>query len=553
MQPVGNITFSNNNPRTSQPNDVGSSFKIASFNVLNYFNGDGLGGGFPTSRGADSAFEFNRQRDKVIAAINAIDAAVVGLMEIENDGYGPESAVQDLVNGLNSAGQNYAFIDPGVSVIGTDEIAVALIYQPDKVTPVGNAAILDSSVNPLFDDTKNRPALAQTFIDNATGAQFTVVVNHLKSKGSDCNDVGDPDTGDGQGNCNVTRTQAAQALAAWLAGDPTGAGDSDILIIGDLNSYAMEDPITALKNAGYTNLVEQYQGDQAYSYTFFGESGYLDHALASASLASQVTGVTEWHINTDEPVALDYNEEFKTPNQVMTYYNPDPYRASDHDPVVIGLDLTAEAVEVAIDIWPLLPINPINLNSGAKVPAAILSSPAFDATTVNAQTVELAGAPATGLIFSNWPTISLVDINWDGRRDMILYFSTQDMTLVAGDTTATLTGETFGGLSFSGTDSVLVIPPLAPFLISPDDGAVLRTHRPIFRWRSLGVTCYAIQIASDPDFNNLVQEATVVQLPFYRASYLPNGTYYWRVQIGGECNITEGPWGGPRSFVIDGR
>jgi hypothetical protein len=157
----------------------------------------------------------------------------------------------------------------------------------------------------------------------------------LKSKGSAC--AGDPDTGDGQGNCNNTRTAAAAALAAWLATDPTDSGDPDFLIIGDLNAYTFEDPIRTLTTSGYTNLVRQYGGLTAYSYVFSGESGYLDHALATTSLASQVTGVTEWHINPDEPVALDYNTEFKTANQVNTFYDSGPYKSSDHDPVIVGL------------------------------------------------------------------------------------------------------------------------------------------------------------------------------------------------------------------------
>lgn len=174
------------------------------------------------------------------------------------------------------------------------------------MTPVGAHAILDSTVDPLFDDAKNRPALAQTFAQNANGQTFTVVVNHLKSKGSACDDVADPDVGDGQGNCNVTRANAAVALVNWLATDPTGSGDPDFLIIGDLNSYAMEDPITALANGGYTDLIEYFLGAQAYSFVFQGQAGYLDHALSNPSLTPQVMGATEWHVNAGEPTALDY-------------------------------------------------------------------------------------------------------------------------------------------------------------------------------------------------------------------------------------------------------
>ncbi|MDH5506695.1 MAG: ExeM/NucH family extracellular endonuclease [Anaerolineae bacterium] len=352
IQPVGAISFTAANPRTNAPAAVGGTLKTASFNVLNYFNGDGQGGGFPTARGADSQSEFNRQRIKIINAILAIDADIIGLMEIENDGYGPYSAIQDLVDGLNVAAGDgtYAFIDPGVPQIGLDEITVGLIYKPAKVTPVGITGILDSSVDPLFNDGKNRPALAQTFLQIGNGERLTIVVNHFKSKGSDCNSLGDPDTGDGQGNCNQTRTNAANALTAWLTTDPTGSGDPDTLIIGDLNAYAKEDPIMAILSAGFTNLLEALLGPAAYSYIFDGQAGYLDHALANASLAPQVTGATIWHINADEPIALDYNEEFKSPGQILNFYSPNPNRASDHDPVVVGfcLDRTAPVLDIQL-------------------------------------------------------------------------------------------------------------------------------------------------------------------------------------------------------------
>lgn len=341
LQPAGTINFTHTNARTAAPSAVGGTLKVASFNVLNYFNGNGSGGGFPTARGATTAQEFTRQRDKIIAAMVAIDADVYGLMEIENDGYGSNSAIQDLVNGLNDATApgTFTFIDPGVSVIGTDQIAVGLIYKVNSVSPVGSATILDSSVDSNFDDTKNRPMLTQTFSETATGEKFTVAVNHLKSKGSACDALGDPDTGDGQGNCNLTRTAAANAIVNYLATDPTNSNDPDFLIIGDLNSYALEDPIVAIQNGGYTNLISHFGGASAYSYVFSGQSGYLDHALANSSLLSQVAGVTEWHINADEPISLDYNTEFKSAGQINSFYSPDAYRASDHDPVMIGLAL----------------------------------------------------------------------------------------------------------------------------------------------------------------------------------------------------------------------
>jgi hypothetical protein len=206
---------------------------------------------------------------------------------------------------------------------------------------VGKTAALntDSFVDGASGDPRNRPALAQSFEEVDGGGRFTAVVNHLKSKGSDCNEDGDPDTGDGQGNCNQTRLESAQELAAWLAGDPTESGDADRLVMGDLNSYAKEDPVVALKEADYKDLVRRFEGRGAYSYVFDGQWGYLDHALASPQLAQQVTGTTTWHINADEPVVLDYNTDFKTAAQRSYLYAADPYRSSDHDPVLVGLDL----------------------------------------------------------------------------------------------------------------------------------------------------------------------------------------------------------------------
>ena len=350
VQPVADITFTHSNPRPLAPEPVGGNLQVAAFNVLNYFNGNGSGldgaaGGFPTARGANNLLEFDRQRAKVISAMSALDADVIGLMELENDDTDAQfGAIEDLVAGLNTAAgsEKYDFIDTGV--VGTDAIRVGIIYQPAVVTPVGSHAIIDSTVDPRFIDTLNRPSIAQTFELNGSGERFTSVVNHLKSKGSDCDHVSDPDTGDGQGNCNLTRTAAAEALVDWLAADPTGSGDPDVVVLGDMNAYAMEDPITVFKDAGYVDTIAAFVGSDGYSFVFDGQSGYLDHALASPSLAAQVSGVTEWHMNADEPIALDYNVEFKTPNQVNTFYDDGPYRSSDHDPALVGLDLNSAPV-----------------------------------------------------------------------------------------------------------------------------------------------------------------------------------------------------------------
>ena len=213
---------------------------------------------------------------------------------------------------------------------------------------MGDWAILTSAVDPRFNDDLSRPALAQTFVRLGSGERVTVVVNHLKSKSqSGLTDASDPnfDQGDGQGFWNHTRTLAAQALADWVAGNPTGENAVGTLIIGDLNSYGREDPIRALEDEGFEDQLVRYTEGAPYTFTFDGMQGTLDTALATETMAARVTGAAVWHINADEVPAIDYqesvgvsfNRRFRTPEIAEAYYDPSAFRSSDHDPVVIGI------------------------------------------------------------------------------------------------------------------------------------------------------------------------------------------------------------------------
>lgn len=338
LHPTAPVQFEAANPRPPQPPPVAAEhLRVAAFNLQNYFNGDGHGGGFPTARGAASRREFQRQRQKIVSALLGLGADIVGLMELENDGYGSSSAIADLSHAIGAAGgAGHAFIDPGLARLGEDAITVGLLYRPDRVRPVGAPAVLHSGNDARF-AARNRPALAQTFEQLANGERLTVVVTHLKSKGSAC--TGDPNRRDGQGRCNLTRTRAAQALADWLASDPTASGDPDALLIGDLNAYAQEDPLRTLIAGGYHDLIGRYLGERAYTFVFNGRAGYLDHALATPSLARQVAAVRIWHINADEPAVLDYSTAHKSRRQIETLFDTGPYRSSDHDPVIVDLAL----------------------------------------------------------------------------------------------------------------------------------------------------------------------------------------------------------------------
>lgn len=363
IQPTAGADYEEANPRTAAPEDVGGDIQVASFNVLNYFTTLNQSGnlcgppGFEQEcRGADTAEELARQRAKIVAAIAAMDADVVGLIEIQND---EGASTADLVDGLNDmlGAGTYAYVDTGY--VGTDAIKQAFIYQPASVTPVSDYAVLDTPEFIDPNDTgspKNRPVLAQTFMDNGNGGLVTVAVNHLKSKGSECG-AGDDDPQ--QGNCNLTRTLSAQLMADWLATDPTDSGSDNVLIIGDLNAYDKEDPIDVLLANGYTDLVYAFEGEYAYSYVFDGQLGYLDHALANASLLPQITGATIWNINADEADLIDYDMSFKQDAQ-DAIWAPDPYRSSDHDPVIVGLTLIQPnqapvcdgAMPSIVSIWP---------------------------------------------------------------------------------------------------------------------------------------------------------------------------------------------------------
>ena len=358
IQPTQPAQHTNTNPRISHPEAVSGNIKVASFNVMNYFT-------TLKSRGANTEAELTRQREKLINAITQIDADILALVEIENNAI----AVQDLVTHLNAAigEERYAHINTGI--IGIDEIKVALLYKPTSVTPVGNYSLLDASIDPRFNDEKNRSSLAQTFADSKNQKNFTVIVNHLKSKSSSCEDIGDPDLQDGAGNCNLTRLGAAQVLVDWLATDPTHSNSHDYLIIGDLNAYRLEQPILAILAGAddetstfddYTDLIYQFVGENAYTYAYDSQLGYLDHALANTFLTQRITGATIWHINADEPNFLSYH--LTTQNDLL--YAPNPYRSSDHDPILIGLDFSPEIPPVAFsqDIQASTADQPIQIN-----------------------------------------------------------------------------------------------------------------------------------------------------------------------------------------------
>ncbi len=315
LEPTEEIIFEASNPRQAKPDEVGGTLKVAGFNVLNYFT-------TLKERGADSELEFQRQEQKLVASFVAMDADIVGLIEIENNG---DEALQSIVDAINSelGDDVYSFMPDPATGVGSDAIRQALIYKADKVSVIDSFS--DGST------VHDRPVVAGTF-ETPDGEVLTVIVTHGKSKGG-CPAAGDVDTG--QGCWNLRRSAQAQAIVDFAGDIVAEVGDADVLVVGDLNSYNQEDPIQIMKAASFENLEERLPLEDQYSYVFAAELGTLDYAFASPSLSAQVTGYDVWHINSDESRIYDYNLEYN-PEYL---YELSPFRSSDHDPVIVGVEL----------------------------------------------------------------------------------------------------------------------------------------------------------------------------------------------------------------------
>lgn len=326
-------------PRPEVP-EVGGELKVVSFNILNFFAT--IDNGSNGARGADSQAEYIRQRDKLVAALEALDADIYALIEVENNTAAPDS----IVNALNAAlsGEVYALASES-PFTGSYAIKNVFVYKTATVTPMDT---MMTSTDALF----YPPPIARQFELNASGGRFNVIANHYRYKGCDGATGADMDQLDGQGCYNATRREQSVAMLAFLDQLEALTGNDKHLVVGDFNAYAQEDPMDVYVGAGYEMLIEN-----AYSYAYMSEFGSLDHALASPSLSPMVTDAQVWNINSDEPPVLDYNLE----NIVDDLYENNPYRSSDHDPLIIGLSIETSSANVA-DVETITSVfpNPFN-------------------------------------------------------------------------------------------------------------------------------------------------------------------------------------------------
>ena len=397
-------TFENTRTENAAPGEVGGDIRLATFNVLNYFNTTGAAHeathpgtcsffddragnhvtvddcGATGPRGAAEDDDLERQRAKIVAAINKLGASIVSLEEIENSVALGEAdrddALASLVDALNAdAGAGtWAFVpSPAAADLPPtaeqDVIRTAFIYRPASVVPVGASQVLVGSA--AFANA--REPLAQAFkgVGLPDSEAFAVVVNHFKSKGS-----GTPDP-DGQGNANADRVAQAEALWPFAQDFAASRGTDKVFLTGDFNSYTQEDPLQVLYSHGYTNLESTTSPGES-TYSFDGLSGSLDHVLANPTAQEMVTGVDVWQINAEESVAFEYSRD----NYNATdFYQPNQFRASDHDPEIVGLDLpdpgpvasTVEAEDVTA-VYSKEPVRiPVRVTADGVIPTGTVT------------------------------------------------------------------------------------------------------------------------------------------------------------------------------------
>ncbi|MFJ3959029.1 ExeM/NucH family extracellular endonuclease [Arthrobacter sp. NPDC090010] len=357
------------NTRADVPNAVGGDLKLASFNVLNFFptTGDQLTGctyytdrdGAPVTvkggcdaRGAADAANYKRQLDKTVAAINGSGADIVTLMEMENSakfGKNRDDALSKLVTALNAAAPGTWDYVRSPSTLpplaDEDVIRTAFIYKKAVAEPVGESIIHnDTTAFALA-----RKPLAQVFkpVGGTAAQEFIAVANHFKSKSSAATP---DDTDKGQGASNLARVAQSKSLLGFVDSLEKSKGTDKVFLIGDFNAYSKEDPINVLTDAGFVDQdgkAKNADGSQKHSYLFSGLVGSLDHILASPTADAMVNGADIWNINSVESIAHEYS---RWNYNVTNFYEPNQFRTSDHDPVIVGVNTKPKETTATLNL-----------------------------------------------------------------------------------------------------------------------------------------------------------------------------------------------------------
>ena len=283
-------------PPVALPNVGGGRLKVCAQNLLNYYIT------YNTGRGNYTREEFAEKTHKIMDAMLWVDADIYAFCELEAQ----DVILKQLVDSLNKQtnSTNFAYVMDNINEAWDEtynnNLKSGFVYRKDKVKTIGN------SVSPYYSGYYNHTMRIQTFEELSSGEQFTLSMNHFKSKAGGAEDQG-----------NSQRVTNATTLINNL---PNKAQDEDILIVGDLNCEVGEEPLNLIVNAGYVEQLLKYDAN-AYSYCYQGNGSLIDHVFANATMATQITGAGVFHISsTCEPANADY-------------------RYSDHDPYVVGINL----------------------------------------------------------------------------------------------------------------------------------------------------------------------------------------------------------------------
>lgn len=282
------------------PNVGDARLRIVEQNAQNYMTN------FEASNASCSnQSDFDAKTNKMANVFLALQADIVIICEAERNAttLGYISSAMNTISGTSVYTYLTDNIPSSTATSGNYQaIKTGFIYRTDKVRPVGNT---DS---PYYSGEYFARMRIQMFEELSTGEQFWLSANHFKAKG-------------GSDNGESTRLENAANLISKLS-SLTSGDDPDVLIMGDLNAYTSEDPITSLEVAGYSEQLTEYDLG-AYTYVYNNEPGILDHAMANVSMAGQITGAYAYNIN---------------------HCGNYSYKYSDHDAVLVGLKLGSGGV-----------------------------------------------------------------------------------------------------------------------------------------------------------------------------------------------------------------
>ncbi|MFL6061070.1 MAG: Ig-like domain repeat protein, partial [Marmoricola sp.] len=300
-----------------------------------------------------------------------------------------------------------AFIYKLATVVPVGPADLDFPANPQSPDNPGNHAQPTYNGASPFDNAREPLAQYFKPVGTPNSAGFAVIVNHFKSKGgtSTSDDPNITITGDNKsdplvGAYNQARIKQGQELVRFANEFAAKWKTDKVLILGDFNSYTEEDPIKAILAASQSNdtgrdplafslLESNDPKDITYNFTSnvnvgtdaagavkvatpntaattgtdqvgYGTVGSIDHEFMSAGFTSAFTGADVWEINANETDAYDYGRY--DDNATNFYYGTSqgngiptdvsyatdlagatPFRSSDHNPMVIGLDLPSVA------------------------------------------------------------------------------------------------------------------------------------------------------------------------------------------------------------------